>query len=87
MSQVEAFSNVIILATYDSFIIIWINKVLIMGWVESTKFFCDFMKILMDMSNTIANTLLPMPWYVTIINIPKTGPGLPHILASLTHMD
>ena len=38
------------------------------------------------MANALVHTLLPVPGYGDITNIPETGPGLPHALKSLTHI-
>ena len=41
--QVGAFTYVVPLATDDDIIIIWIDLVLLMGWVDSPKFFYAFL--------------------------------------------
>ena len=41
-SQVGAWSHIIPPASYDDCIIIWIDLVILMGWVYSPKFFCAF---------------------------------------------
>ena len=57
-----------------------------MGWVDSPKFFCAFLKTLIDVENALVDTDLPVPSYGAIFEIPATGPGPPHTLESLTHI-
>ena len=60
--------------------------VLPMEWVKSPKFFCALSETLLDMDNSIINTSLLVPRYVTISNISKTGPGLSRTLEILTYI-
>ena len=39
------------------------------------------------MVNDLVHTSLPVPAYSAILAIPETGPGPPHIIDSLTHID
>ena len=41
----------------------------------------------MDVSSDLVRTLLPVPEYRTMVNIPETGMVPPHTLDSLTHID
>ena len=77
LSQVGAFAYSIPVASDNDFIIICIDMVLPMGWVESPKIFCAFLETLTYMENSFVHTLLPVPWYGTISKISKTGLGSP----------
>ena len=79
------FNYVILLADGDNFIIICIDLVLPMGWVDSPKFFCTFLETLTDVVNALIHTSLLVLRYGAIAKIPDTGPGLTHTLNSLTH--
>ena len=57
-----------------------------MGWVDTPKFFCAFLEKLTDVANALVNSELPVPSYVTISNIPATGPAPPHIPERITHI-
>ena len=83
--QVRAFAYVILFAVDDSCIIICIDMVLPMGWVDSPKFFCTFLETLTDVVNALIHTSLLVLRYGAIAKIPDTGPGLTHTLDSLTH--
>ena len=71
-------------------VIICINLVLPIGWVDSPKFFCAFLEALMEV-NALIHAVLPEPGYGVIAKTPYTGMGKPHTLDSLTlikcHMD
>ena len=41
----------------------------------------------MDVASNLVRTLLPVPEYRTMVNIPETGMVTPHTLDSLTHID
>ena len=86
-AQVGAFAYVISLAPGDEGIIICINLVLPMGWVDSSKFFCEFSETLTGVANALVNSELPVPSYGAISEIPATGPGPPHTPESLTNID
>ena len=58
-----------------------------MGWVDSPKFFCALLETLTDVANSLVHTLLPVPGYSYIFKTPKTRPGSPQTLDSLTHID
>ena len=57
-----------------------------MGWVDPPKFFCAFLEKLTDVANALVNSELTVPSYVTISNIPATGPAPPHIPERITHI-
>ena len=73
-------------APYNDVIIICIDLVLPMGWVESPKFFCVFSETLTDLANTLIDMDLPVPAYGAISDLPSTGMGLTHTYRSLTHI-
>ena len=54
-------------------IIIYIDLVLAMGWVDSPKFLCAFSDMLKDVANALVNTDLSVPVYGTITKIAATG--------------
>ena len=85
--QVGAFAYVVPSAPGYEGIIICIDLVFLMGWVDSPKFFCAFSETLTDVANALVNTDLPVPSYGAISDIPATGPGPPHTPESLTHID
>ena len=72
LSQLVAFSYVLKLVTGDDVIIICIDLVLSMGWVDSTNFFCAFLEKLTDVANTLADADLPVPAYGAIYALPAT---------------
>ena len=71
----------------DYFIIICINLVLLMVWVDSPKFFCALLETLTYVANNMVGADLPMPAYGDISVLPSTEPGPPHTPESLTHID
>ena len=81
------FTYVVTVAPEDNYIIICINLVLPMGWVDSAKYFCTISETLTDATYALVHTLLPVPAYVSISEIPETGPVPPRTLDSLTHID
>ena len=72
-----AFAYVDLLASDDDCIIILINLVLPMGWVDSPKLFCDFSETLADFTNALVYMDLLILAYGAISKIPSTGPDLP----------
>ena len=50
----------------DNFIIIFIDFILLMGWVDSPKFFCAFSYTLINVANALVDTDLPVPDYGAI---------------------
>ena len=68
-------------------IVISINLVLPVGWVDSTKFFCAFSETMMDVASALLDTLIPVLEYGYMTNIPVTGLVPPHVQKSLTHID
>ena len=62
-SQVGAFAYVVPSVPDDDVIIICIDRVLLMGWVDSLKCFCAFLETLTDVANAMANADLPVPAY------------------------
>ena len=82
-----AFAYVVPLAPDNDFIIICVDMVLPMGWVDSPKFFCAFSEILTDVANAPVETDLPVPAYGSITKTPSTRPAPPHTCERLTHID
>ena len=74
-------------STEDDGVIICIDMILPMGWVDSPKFFYDFFETLTDAANALVDTELPVPAYRAITTIPATRPPHPHTRKSLTHID
>ena len=62
-SQVGAFAYVVPSVPDDYVILICINLVLPMEWVDSPKFICAFSETLTDMANALFNEDLPTPAY------------------------
>ena len=58
-----------------------------MGWVESSKFLCDFLETLTDVDTTMVDTDLPVLSYGAIFDLLSTGMGPPHTWRILTHID
>ena len=58
-----------------------------MGWVDSPEYFCAISETLTHLANSLVHTLLPVPAYGAILVIPDTGPGPPHTIDSLTHIN
>ena len=54
----------------DSCVIICIELVLPMGWVESPKYFCTISETLTDVANTLVHKSLPVSAYGAISMIP-----------------
>ena len=86
-SQVGTFAYVIPLTPDDDGIIICINLVLLIGWMDPPNFFCTFSEILTDVANALIDTARTVPEYGTIAKIPATGPGTPDAQESLIHID
>ena len=82
-----AFAYVVSLSVADNCVIICINLVLLMRWVDSHKYFCKFSETLTDVANVLVHKLFPVMVYRVIDMVPNTGPGPPHTLDSLTHID
>ena len=70
------FAYVITSAPGEEGVILCIELVLPMGWVDSPKFFCAFLETLTDVANALVNTELPVPSYIAISKIPATGLGI-----------
>ena len=68
-------------------IVICINLVLPVGWVDSTKFFCAFSETLTDVASALIDISMPVLEYGYMANIPVTGLVPPHVRKSLTHID
>ena len=58
-----------------------------MGWVESSKFFCNFSETLTVVANALIHTLILVPGYGAIAKIPEIETCLPHTLDGLTHIE
>ena len=76
-SQVGAFAYVVPLVPEDDVILICIDLVLPMGWVDSPKFFCSFSETLTDVANNLVDADLPLPAYRAISALPATEPPPP----------
>ena len=76
-SHMGAFAYIIPSAPDKNCIIIFINMVLSMGWVDSPKLFCDFSETLADFTNALVYMDLLILAYGAISKIPSTGPDLP----------
>ena len=72
-----AFAYVVLLVLDDDVILIYINVVLPMVWVDSPKFFCIFSEILTDVANALVDADLPVLAYVEISTLPATEPSPP----------
>ena len=77
LSQVGMFAYVFPLVPDDDSILICIDLVLLMVWVESPKFFCAFSETLIDVANALVDADLSFPAYGTISAILATGPAPP----------
>ena len=86
-SQVETFAYIILLVADDYCIIICIDLVLLMGRIDSPKFFYEFLETLTDVENGLVHMLLPVPGYGSIAKIPETSPVPPHTLDRLAHIN
>ena len=75
LAQVGAFAYVVLSASEDNCVIIFINLVLPMGCVDSPNYFCAFSETLTDVANALVHTSLPVPAYGAISEIQGTGPG------------
>ena len=78
-SQVSVFAYIFPSAPDNSCIIICINLVLPMVWVDSLNFFCAFSETLTDAVNALVYTELPVLAYGTIYKIPITPPTHTHM--------
>ena len=86
-SQVSVFAYVVPSVPEDDVVLLCIDLVLPMGWLDSPKFSCAFSKTLTDMANAMVDADLPIPAYGEISALLTTEPGLPHTPASLTHIN
>ena len=86
-SQVSVFAYVVPSVPDDDVVLLCIDLVLPMGWLDSPKFSCAFSKTITDMANYLVDADLPIPAYGEISALLTTEPGLPHTPASLTHID
>ena len=77
LPQFGAFAYIITSAPDYDGIIICINLVFLVVWVDSPKFFCTFLEIMTDVVNALIGLVLPVPEYGTIAKITATGPGPP----------
>ena len=76
-SQVGAFAYIVPSVPDDDAILICIDLVLPMGWVDSPKFFCAFSETLTDVANALIDADLPVPAYGSISALPATEPPPP----------
>ena len=77
-SQVGAFAYVVPSVPEDDAILICIDLVLPMGWVDSPKFFCAFSETFTDVANALVDADLPVPVYGAISALPATESPPPH---------
>ena len=75
-----AFAYVVPSVPEDDAILICIDLVLPMGWVNSPKFFCAFSETLTDVADALVDFHLPVPAYRVISALPATEPGPPPTL-------
>ena len=75
------------MAADNDCIVIFMDLVLLMGWVKSTKFLFALSETLTDVENFFIHTSLLVPEYGDIVKIPETGIGMPHTLDILTQID
>ena len=80
-----SFNYIIPLIYNKYFIIVCINLVLMMGWVDSPKFFCAFSETISDVAIALVHTLIPVPGCRAIFKTTEKGPNPPQTLDSLTH--
>ena len=85
--QVGVFTCVILLAADDDCIIVSIDLVLPMVWVDSPKFFRAFSETLTEVANALIHTSLLVPGHGAVANIPESGPGLPLTLDIITYIE
>ena len=70
----------------DDCIIICINLVMMMGWVDEYKFFCALSETLTDTADALLDTDLTILAYGVISKITSTGSPPYHTCESLTHI-
>ena len=73
-SQVGTFAYIVLAAAEDECVLICINLVLPMGWVDSPKYFCTISETLADVENSMVHTSLLVPAYGAISEIPRDRP-------------
>ena len=86
LSQVGTFSYAIPSVPDYDVIIICIDLILLMGWVDSPKFLCAFLATFTGVANTIVGTYFPVLAYRAISVLPNTEPIPPKIPDSLTNI-
>ena len=86
-SQVGSFAYAIPSAANGNCIIVCANMVLPMRWGYLTKFFFLFSETITGVADSLVHTSFPVLCYGAISKIPDIGPGPPHTLDSLTHID
>ena len=67
--------------------IICIDLVLQMVWVDSPKYVYVFLEILTDVANALMHISIPVPAYGAILAIQETGPFPPHTMDILAHIN
>ena len=82
-----AFAYAVPLVPDYDVIIICIDLVFPIGWVDSTQFLCAFSETLTDVANALFYTELPMLDYGSIYTPRATYPGPPHTLEIFIHID
>ena len=58
-----------------------------MGWLDSFKLLCALSETITGVDNALVGTDLPVTSYGVISNLPSKGPGPPHTLRILFHID
>ena len=85
--QVGAFSYIVPSSPNDDGIIICIDLILLIGWVDSPKLLCALSEMLTDIANALVDTDLPVPAYGAISDLSSMGLVPTRTLRSLTHID
>ena len=80
------FAYVVPAAARDNCVIIYINLVLPMGWMDLPKYFCTISKTLTYGANSLVHKSLLVLTYGAISAIPETSPGPHYTLYSITHI-
>ena len=77
------FADIVPLDLEDDYIIIYIDMVLLMGWVDLPKLFCAFPETFTDIENALVDTEIPVPAYGAIAKIPTTRMSPPQTCESM----
>ena len=85
--QLGAFAYAFTAEAKDDCVIICIDLVVPMRWVDSPKCFCAILETLIDVANALVHKSLPVPAYRSTSPILETDPGPLYTLDSLTYID